>query len=151
MQFPCQKNFLEKNGSKLAQRSQANAHEDVRKINNWKWFLGPIGDLYAPKEFSKVNACVRDPPWCNKITQFSRQPRSVTHTNPEWCVLTVFSTVPCSFDLQTTVSYYNFKFDKNLIHAAARTSLYGSDLIHESLYSLLHFSSQQRNNFFYLL
>ena len=64
------------------------------------------------KEFSKVNACARDPPWCYKNTQFSRQDRWVTHTNPEWYVLTVFSAAPCSFDLQTTVSCYNFKLDK---------------------------------------
>ena len=54
-----------------------------------------------------------------------------------------------SFDLQTMVSYYNFKLDKNLFHAAARTSLYGSDWIHKLLYTLLYFSSQQRNKFFY--
>ena len=35
---------------------------------------------YAPKEFSKVNACAQDPPWCYKKTQFSWQHRSVTPT-----------------------------------------------------------------------
>ena len=46
VQFPYQKNFLEKNGSKLAQRSPTNAHADVlQKLTNWKWFLGPIGGL----------------------------------------------------------------------------------------------------------
>ena len=60
-----------------------------------------------------------------------------------------FSAAPCSFDLQTTVSCYNFKLDKNLIHAGLRTGLCGRDLIHESQYTLLHFSSQQRNNFLY--
>ena len=44
---------------------------------------------YAPQEFSKVNTCARDPPWCYKNTQYSRQHRSVTHANPEWYVLTV--------------------------------------------------------------
>ena len=69
---------------------------------------------YAAKEFSKVNGCARGPPWCYKNTHFPRQHWSVTHTNPEWYVLTVFSAAPCSFDLQATVSYYNFKLDKNL-------------------------------------
>ena len=69
---------------------------------------------YAPKEFSKVNACARDLPWCYINTQFSRLHRSVTHANPEWYVLTVFSAAPSSFDLQTTVSCYNFKLDKDL-------------------------------------
>ena len=104
---------------------------------------------YAPKEFSKVNACARDPPWCYKNIQFSRQQRSVTHSNPEWYVLTVFSAAPCSFDLQTTVSCYNFKLDKDLIHAGARIGIYSRDLIHELHYTLLHFSSQQRNKFLY--
>ena len=104
---------------------------------------------YAPKEFSKVNACARDPPWCYKNIQFSRQHRSVTHANPEWYVVTVFSAATCSFDLQTTVSCYNFKLDKDLINADLRTGLYGRDLIHESLYTILHFSSQQRNKFLY--
>ena len=44
---------------------------------------------YAPKEFSKVNACPRDPPWCYKNAQYSRKHRTVTHTNPEWYVLIV--------------------------------------------------------------
>ena len=104
---------------------------------------------YVHKEFSKVNTCARDPSWCYKNTQCSRQHRSVTHANPEWYVLTVFSAAPYSFDLQTTVSCYNFKLDKDPVHAATRTSLYGRDLIHESLYTLLHFSSQQRNKFLY--
>ena len=104
---------------------------------------------YAPKEFSKVNTCARDPPWCYKNTQFSRQHRSVIHANPEWYVLTVSSAAPCSFDLQTTVSCYNLKLDKDLMHAGARTGLYVRDLIHESLYTRLHFSSQQRNKFLY--
>ena len=50
------------------------------------------------------NVCTRDPPWYYKKTQFSRQHRSVTHTNLEWYVLTVFS----------TMSYPNFRLDKNL-------------------------------------
>ena len=70
---------------------------------------------YAPKEFSKVNACAWDQPWCNKNTQYSRQHRSITHANPEWYVLTVFSAAPCLFDLQTTVSCYNFKLDRDLV------------------------------------
>ena len=64
-------------------------------------------------------------------------------------ILALFSAAPCSFDLQTTVSCYNFKLDKDLVHAAATTSLYGRDLIHESLYTLLHFSSQPRFKFLY--
>ena len=90
--------------------SPTNAHADVTKINKLKMvFRTNRRSLkYAPKEFSKVNACARDPPWCYKNTQYSRQHRSVTHANPEWYVLT------CSFDLQTTVSCYNFKLDKDL-------------------------------------
>ena len=42
---------------------------------------------YAPKEFLKVKACTRDPPWCYKNTKFSRQHRSITHANPECYVL----------------------------------------------------------------
>ena len=56
-------------------------------------------------------------------------------------------TAPCSFNLQTTMSCYNFKFDKDLIRAGLKTGIYGRDLIHESLYTLLHLSSQQRNKF----
>ena len=48
-----------------------------------------------------------------KLTIFQTQ-RSVTHANPEWYVLIVFSASPCLFDLQTTVSCYNFKRDKDL-------------------------------------
>ena len=78
-----------------------------RYLNNRKCFLGTNRRSlkYAPKEFSKVNACARDPPWCYKNTIFSRHHRSVTHTNPEWYVLIVFSAAPCSFKLQTTVSF----------------------------------------------
>ena len=72
---------------------------------------------------------------------YSHQP-GVIRTN-------CFSAVPCSFDFQTTVSCYNLKLDKDLIHAGLRTGLYGRDLIHESQYILLHFSSQQRNKFLY--
>ena len=60
-----------------------------------------------------------------------------------------FSAAPCSFDLQTTVSCYNFKLDKDPIYAGLRTGLFGRDWIHKSLYNLLHFSSQQRNKFLY--
>ena len=64
MQFPCQKNFLEKNGSKLAQRYPTNAHANVTKINKLKmaFRINKRFLKYAPKEFSKVNACMRDPP-----------------------------------------------------------------------------------------
>ena len=103
---------------------------------------------YAPKEFSKVNAWVRDPPWCYKNTQFSTQHRSVTHANPEWNVL--FSQ-RCRARLiikqrcHVTIS----SWIKIFIHAGLRTGIYGCDLIHKSLYTLLHFSSQQRNKFLY--
>ena len=60
-----------------------------------------------------------------------------------------FSAAPCSLDLQTTVSCYYFKLDKDLTHAGLRTGFYGRDLIHKSLYTLPHFSSQQRNKFLY--
>ena len=60
-----------------------------------------------------------------------------------------FSAAPCSLDLQTTVSYYYFKLDKDLNHAGLRTGFCGRDLIHESLDTLLHFNSQQRNKFLY--
>ena len=36
MQFPCQKNFLEKKRSKLVQRSPTNAHADVKKNKQLK-------------------------------------------------------------------------------------------------------------------
>ena len=55
---------------------------------------------------------------------------------------------PYSFDLQTTVSCYNFKLDKDPIRAGLKTGIYGRDLTLESLYTLLHFSSQQRIHFF---
>ena len=55
--------------------------------------------------------------------------RSVTHANSEWCVLTVSSAVSCLFDHQTTVSCYNFKLDKDIIHAGLRTGIYGCDMI----------------------
>ena len=60
---------------------------------DWRLSLGSVcyttrrSLKYAPKEFSNVNACARDPPWCYKNIQFSRQHRSVTHANPEWYVL----------------------------------------------------------------
>ena len=41
------------------------------------------------------------------------QTTQISSANPEWCVLTVFSVAPCSFDLQTTVACYNFKLDKD--------------------------------------
>ena len=138
--------FSGKNGSKLVQRYSTHAHADVKKNKQLKmFFMTNMRSLkYAPKEFSKVNACAQDPPWCYKNTQFSRQHRSITHANPEWYVLTVFSAAPCSFDLQTTVSSYNFKLDKDLIHAGPRIGIYDRDLIHKSLYTLLHFSSQTK-------
>ena len=60
-----------------------------------------------------------------------------------------FSATPCSFDLQTTVLCYNFNLDKELIHAVIRTGIYNRDLIHKSLYTLLLFSSRQRNKFIF--
>ena len=64
MQFPCQKNFLEKNGSQLEQRSPTKPHADVKKNKQLKMFFrtNRRSLKYAPKEFSKVNACARDPP-----------------------------------------------------------------------------------------
>ena len=46
----------------------------------------------------------------------------------------------------TTSSWINI-----FIHAGLRTGFCCRDLIHESLYTLLHFSSQQRNKFLYFL
>ena len=85
------KEFYGKNGSKLAQKSSTNAHADVTKINKLKMVFRTNRRTlkYAPKEYSKVNACVRDPPWCYKNTQYSRQHRSITHANLEWYVPTV--------------------------------------------------------------
>ena len=85
------KEFSGKNGSKLAQRSPTNALADVTKINKLKMvFRTNRRSLkYAPKEFSKVNACARDHLDAIKHTQYSRQHRSVTHANLEWYVLTV--------------------------------------------------------------
>ena len=93
MQFPCQKNFLEKkNGSKLAQRYPTNTQADVTKINKLKMvFRTNRRSLkYAPKEFSKVNTCVQDPPWCYKNTQcFPDTTDQLLTPTREWYVLTV--------------------------------------------------------------
>ena len=55
------KEFSGKNGSKLAQRSPTNTHADVKKINNWKCFLGPIRGLQntRPKNFRKPTRASR--------------------------------------------------------------------------------------------
>ena len=105
---------------------------------------------YAPKELSKVNTWARDSRWCYKNTQYSRQHRSVTDTNPEWYVATVSQRRRARLIFKqrchvTTSSWIKISF----LHAGLRTSLYGRDLIHESLYTLLHFSCQQRNKFLY--
>ena len=42
MQFPFQKNFLEETDQSWR---KDHAHANVQKINNRKWFLGPIGGL----------------------------------------------------------------------------------------------------------
>ena len=115
MQFPGQKNFQEKTDQSWRQDLQQTPTQMLKNKQLKMVFRTNRKSLkYTPKEFSKVNACAWDPPWCYKNTQFSRQYRSVTHTNPEWYVLTVSSAAPCSFDLQTTVSYYNFKLEKIL-------------------------------------
>ena len=69
---------------------------------------------YAPNESLKVNACARDPPWCYKNTQCSRQHRHSYSRSPGVICTNCFSPVPCSLDLQTMVSCYNFKLDKDL-------------------------------------
>ena len=58
------KEFSGKNGLKLAQRSPTTAHADVKKNKQLKMvFRTNRRSLkYAPKGFSKVSACVRDPP-----------------------------------------------------------------------------------------
>ena len=101
---------------------------------------------YAPKEFSKVNANARDPPWCYKNTQCSRQHRSVTHANLEWYVLfsqrrrvRLIFKQRCQFTISSWIKIF--------IHTGLRIGIYGCDLIHKSLYTLLNFSSQQRNKF----
>ena len=104
---------------------------------------------YAPKEFSKVSACARDPPWCYKNTQYSRQHRSVTHANPEWYVLTVSQRRHVRLIFKQRRHVPTSSWIKIFIPAGLRTGLCGCDLIHESLYTLLHFSSQQRNKFLY--
>ena len=104
---------------------------------------------YAPKEFLKINACTQDPPWCHKNTQYSRQHRSVTHANPEWYVLTVSQWYHAHLIFKQQCHVTTSSWIKIFIHAGLRTGLYGHDLIHKSLYTLLHFSSQQRNKFLY--
>ena len=104
---------------------------------------------YAPKEFSKVNVCARDLPWCYKNTQYSRQHRSVTHANSEWYVLTVSQRCCVRLIFKQRCHVTISIWIKIFIHAALRTGLYGRNLMHESLYTLLHFSSQQRNKFLY--
>ena len=59
---------------------------------------------YAPKEFSKVNACAWDPPWCFKnLTIF--QTTQINYSRQPRVIRTVFSAAPCSFNLQTTESH----------------------------------------------
>ena len=102
---------------------------------------------YAVKESSKVNACggihlnaIKTQIIPDNSDQLLTPTRSDTYC---------FSAASCSLDLQATVSCHYFKLDKDLNHAGLRTGLYGHDLIHESLFNLLHFSSQQRNKFLY--
>ena len=44
MQFPCQKNFLEKTDQNWRKDLQLTPTQMFKK-NNWKCFLGPIGGL----------------------------------------------------------------------------------------------------------
>ena len=100
-----------KNGWKLAQRSPTNAHADVTKINKLKMFFmtNRKSLKYAPKEFSKVNA------WCYKNTIF--QTTQINYSRQPGVIGIVFLAVPFLFDLQTTVSCYNFNLDKDRVHA----------------------------------
>ena len=114
MQFPCQKNFLEKTDQNWRKDLQLTPTQMLKNKQLKMVFRTNRRSLkYVPKKFLKVNACARDPPWCYKNTQFSRQHTSVTHANQEGYILSVSSAVPCFFDLQTTVSCYNFKLDKD--------------------------------------
>ena len=151
MQFPCQKNFLEKTDQNWHKDLQLTPTQMLQKLTNWKWFLGPIALKYVPKEFSKVNTCARDPPWCYKNTQYSRQHWSVTHANLEWYILTVSQQRHARLIFKLWCHVTISSWIKIFILASLRTSLYGCDLIHEWLYTLLHFSSQQRNEFLYFL
>ena len=45
MQIPCQKNFLEKMDQSWRKDLQLTPTQMFKKINNWKWFLGPVGGL----------------------------------------------------------------------------------------------------------
>ena len=45
MQFPCQKNFLEKTDQNWRNDLQLTPTQMFKKINNWKCFLGQIGGL----------------------------------------------------------------------------------------------------------
>ena len=55
MQFPCQKNFLEKTDQNWCKDLQLTPTQMLQKLTNWKWFLGPIGGLLNthPKNFQK--------------------------------------------------------------------------------------------------
>ena len=55
MQFPSQKNFPVKTDQNWRKDLQLTPTEMFKKINNWKWFLRPIGGLWntLPKNFRK--------------------------------------------------------------------------------------------------
>ena len=55
MQFPCQKNLLEKTDQNWRKDLQLMHTQMFKKIKNWKRFLGPIGGLQntRPKNFRK--------------------------------------------------------------------------------------------------
>ena len=127
------KEFSGKNGSKLAWRSPTNAHADVKKMNKLTMvFRTNRRSLkYAPKEFSKINTCMWDPPWCYKNTIFqttqisySCQPRMIHIVSQRLCAHLIFKQL-CHV---TTWSWI-----KIFIHAGLRTGLYSRDLINELL------------------
>ena len=63
MQFPCQKNFPEKtdqSGRKDLQQTPTQMLKDKQLKMFFKTNRRSL--KYAPKEFSKVNACARAPP-----------------------------------------------------------------------------------------
>ena len=71
-------------------------------------------------DWTQVSRAIGEPQWCRAHWIFK-----------QWCHVTTSSWI------------------KIFIHAGLRTGLYGRDLIHKSLYNLLHFSSHQRNKFLY--
>ena len=73
----------------------------------------------------------------------------MTQANPEWYVQAVSQRHRGRWIFIKQCHVTTSSWIKIFIHTGLRTGFYGRDLIHESLYTLLHFSSHQRNKFLY--